>query len=351
MRWEADLGQDAPVTAPVSVGDAVVLGTSEHLAVAVQAGRQLWASPVKDPAIAAPSVGPGGELLVTGESGAAYRLGPSGEALWQGRSDRPARWTPEGDVLTTAGTSLTREGKFSYQVPPHPLKETVLGPCAGGPDGLTYVTTGLLLSEPRWELRALDPTGQELWSRPIGEPSDLEVDAQGCAVVGGPRGVKAFRPDGTSAWTSTVHCQELLPAPDGGFYVASVNEVDRLSPEGQELWKFQAVGDRRMTTGMSGFEMAVAPDGTLALADVSWNWKEFGGAATLTGSGQLVELGREGSVRGLTFAPDGSLVLASEKGLRAVNPGLQARQSPSVREEADWIVVGSTRVPRKRVRE
>lgn len=356
MRWEADLGQDAPVTAPVSVGDAVVLGTSEHLAVAVQDGKRLWAVDNPDKALAAPEQGPEGQLLVTGQSGTVYRLSNEGAILWQGlQADTPARWTPDGGILARHQNHLTRTDAngqitFTFEPKPHPLKETKLGPCAAGPDGVTYVTTGLMLSDPKWELKALDASGQELWSRPIPQPSDLEVQ-NGCAVVGGPRGVKAFQKDGSLSWSSTTHCQELLPAPQGGFYVASVNEVERLSDQGQELWKFQAAGDRRMTTGMSGFQMAVAPDGTLALADVSWNWKEFGGAATLTEGGQLVELGREGSVLGLAFTTDGNLIVSSEKGLRAVNPGTQARQSPLIREEDQWIVVGSVRVRRKDVRE
>lgn len=337
----------------MSVGDAVVLGTSRHLAVAVQDGRQVWASEVREPARAAPSPGPDGQLLVTGQSGTVYRLNAQGAVLWQGLpSDSPARWTPEGGLLGKLGTTLTRldpsgQVELTYQVPPHPLKQTVLGPCAAGPGGVTYVTTGLLLSDPRWELRALDRSGQELWSRPLSEPRDLEVDAAGCAVVGGPRGVQAYRPDGSVAWSSTTHCQDLLPSPTGGFYVASVNEVECLSEQGQELWKFQGVGDRRMTTGLSGFHMAVAPDGTLALGDVSWNWKDFGGAATLTGAGELVELGKEGTMLGLTFASDGSLVVAGDKGLRAVNPGTLPTRSPLVREEENWIVVGATRVRRR----
>ncbi len=351
MRWEASL---APVTAPVRLGDAVVLGTSDHLLVSVQEGRQLWAVDHPDRAQAPPELGPNGQLLVTGKSGTVYKLDQQGQILWQGleRVDAPARFTPEGGVLARQGNTLTRlkpdgQAQFTFTPPPHPLKEHVLGPFAADRDGSTYVTTGLMLSEPRWTLVKLDPQGHQVWSKPISEPSALHVDEQGNAVVGGPRGVQAFRPDATVSWSSTTHCSQLLPAPDGGYFVASINEVERLDPSGQALWSFQAAGDRRLTTGISGFDMASAPDGTLALTDLTWNWKEFGGAATLSPDGQLLELGREGNVLGVSFEANGNLVVADERGLRAVNPGTQARQSPLVREEEQWIVVGSSRVRRR----
>lgn len=341
------------MTAPVRQGDAVVLGTSDHLLISVQDGRQLWAVDHPDRAQAPPEPGPEGQLLVTGQSGTVYKLDSQGQILWQGlEKTEAARWTPEGGVLARQGNSLTRvekdgQTRFTFTPPPHPLKPTVLGPFVADQDGHTYVTTGLMLSEPRWTLRKLGPDGQEVWSKDIPEPSALHVDEHGNAVVGGSRGVQAFRPDSSRSWSSTTHCSQLLPAPDGGYFVASINQVERLDAEGKELWSFQTVGDRRLTTGISGFDMAAAPDGTLALLDLTWNWKEFGGAATLTPDGELLELGREGNVLGVSFDANGSLVVADERGLRAVNPGTLARQSPLVREEEQWIVVGSTRVRRR----
>lgn len=351
-RWRTGA---AEAGAPVAAGDSVVLGTQEHFLASVGSeGRVRWTVDVPDRLAAPAVVGQDGRTLALGESGVARCVDASGAVLWEapsGRLDAPAAPTPDGGWLLPGGGALRRlsaEGAeaWTWTPPAHPLRPTTVGPVIAGPDGTTYVATCLHLSEPRWEIVALDAQGAEAWRRPVPEVRDLELLPEGSVVAGGAKGVAAFRPDGTPAWKNGLHCEGLHRGPAGTLFVEGWNEVDLLGPDGGLRWRYSGHGGRSLTTGTAGYDLAVAPDGRALVANAAWDWKRFGGAVLLDPEGQPTAEAREGNVSGAAFTSDGTLVLASAQEVRAVDPGA-VPEGASIDVEEEWIEVGGVRLPRR----
>lgn len=186
-----------------------------------------------------PSLGPDGSVYVFTEVGPLYRFHPDGrlereERLPTWLQARGVGFTPEGGVLGVGGNSvlmaLRPDGSLDFEysgfaeerldrLPPEKQKELRIAGNMGAstvprlsPDGKAIYFAGM-----DGKVRAIDRSGNKLWTRPLDSYADVAVGSDGTVYGVSTKGLSAFSPGGRVLWsyeTRAKHCHVAVNGQD-----------------------------------------------------------------------------------------------------------------------------------------
>jgi hypothetical protein len=316
-RWSLPIASEdvryAPT--PVVAADGTIYVVVNRTLVAVTpAGTQAWAIGT-DIVQTSPAIGPTGSIYVLADHPAVLRAyDASGSQSWSvalagedvlpdiaerggggpvvvadgtiyvaGMYDLHAV-SPAGEVLWSIKRSAAEDPNVNEQIPTP----------AVGPDGVVEVLSNFVGS-PGWNLMAVSPAGSVLWQQPLGDaPHDPVIADDGTSYVSFTNVnnahcyVQAFSPDGTPTWNAP-----MAPPPSG---------IDGLSWAVATDGTLYVLERASLLSSASPALAAFHPDGTSL-------WTQ---PVMLPAQGQLTQpaIGTDGSIGvvggGLTFtAPDG----------------------------------------------
>jgi outer membrane protein assembly factor BamB len=207
---------------------------------------------------------------------------------------------------------------FEVSAPPSQLHRPSIGT-----DGTIYWSTR--------ELYAINPSGQELWSRPQADPNPVGIGFDGTLYVGGWQAppndylpaLKAFAPDGTHLWDFTDFGLVLgfiggpNVGPDGNVYGVMFDGFD---PEGSGIGAFSLTPAGSLRWHFDGFDHLIA--GTVP-SEI-----EFGDGQMYKAESHAPMPAGEQQSGLIALELDGDVAFQASYGVPSNSPSRQPRVSP-----------------------
>jgi hypothetical protein len=264
-------GYEAVFSTPVRAASGVVyvLSRDGNLYALDATGQQAWFFQVGAPAtgtVAPPAVAPDGTVYVEG-GGKLYAISSSGEQVWQKTVtvSSPISLDAQGQLHFLSGTQLrvwSSAGEALSASEPD-VTNWARSEVALNSSGIRFVPTIYPFA-----VRALDPTGDPLWSfTPDDYVTSPVLGSDGSVYVVSRTGVYALSSSGAQRWhtvleTNYANPEGALVASDGTVYAVLGKRLYALSAQGAVRWTFTA------ETELSA-PPAMGPDGTLYVSDTA----------------------------------------------------------------------------------
>ncbi|MEZ5337410.1 MAG: PKD domain-containing protein [bacterium] len=249
FKWTYPLGNPPSRSSPAIAGDGTIyIGSTNNSLHAVNPdGSGKWTFPTGGNVNASPVIDAAGTIYVGSFDGFLYALHPDGSLKWSydaGSAIRnSAALSPDGTIYINSADSIHAVNQDGSQKWMQVLGNLNLQCPAVAMDGTVYtgINTGMTFS--------FTPDGVQNWAivhgaHPFG---GFTLDSTGVLYVNRGNGVRAVNPDGSTLWTKPgINAIGSAPAIDaaGNVYFGSNNDnVYALDSSGNEIWSFLTGGD------------------------------------------------------------------------------------------------------------